>query len=173
MMYLGTTLQLCCIAMNKSLTESWCRRAFVKFDFPGDPLGHCVGYLFIFCTICCLMDEVSFGLRCKKSWHAACWRLQSGAEVRKRRRCQFCMAGSRGSSLSSGCRNLFTLRLADSRVAAQLSQLCRPPPDISGVTVLPPPKALFILNTRKDWTTARTLWLRQSLCYSSSSVTWD
>lgn len=114
-------------------------------------------YLSIFCTICCLMDEVSFGLRCKKSWHAACWRLQSGAGVRKRSRCQFCMAGSRGSSLSSGCRNLFTLRLADSRVAVQLSQLCRPLPDISGVTVLPP--SVHTKHT-KDWTTARTLWLR-------------
>lgn len=91
------------------------------------------------------MDVVS-SLHCKKSWNMACWRLQSRAKVRKKGRCQFCLSGSHGSSLSGERGHLFTLHLANGCVSVQLSRLCGPPPDISR-------GMCFLCHAEGVWTT--------------------
>lgn len=97
---------------------------------------------------CCLMDEVSFGLWFKKSWHTVCWRLQN-REVGSRR-CQFCMADFYGSSLSSGHRQLLTLLSPRILYLATVMLWCSP-----------------LSSTEHRWTSA------ESLCCPHHTEGWN
>lgn len=117
----------------------------------------------LFYTICCLMDEVSFGSGCKKGWHAV---MLEGTEQR---------GGEKRMSVLHGwvlwqlpllwVQTLPHLVLAPyplprhSHVAVQPSQICRALPDVMGLLAL---KALFLPN---EWRTT-------SLNHCFMSVQW-
>lgn len=74
----------------------WEWSLFSKFCFPQKARWVFV-YLSMFCTICYMIDEVSWGLQHRSSWCVAGGRWAGGAEVRERRKCQFRLACCCGS----------------------------------------------------------------------------